>query len=264
VNWLGLPLLPLRILLALVLTLVLALVGSPLALLSRTRLLGIRLWILKIWCLGNRLIFGFWIRTENRPSQKASRGGVLLVSNHVSYWDAFTLGSIYRKTFVAKQEVRKIPLVGFGALITGLLFVERGHMGSRMATIRTVAGALVRGERVMVFPEGTTAATPELLPFHAGAFKAAIDASELATESISLIPVAISYRGFDHHAWGSENGLVHFLRSASMLWHQARIAYGQPIIVTGTNSSALMAQARGECERLFVEIHAKTNGVRNV
>lgn len=248
--WIGVILLPARLVLLVIYTAVLVIIASPLALTPRTRWLFLRLIVLKVWAHGQRWIFGFWVTVRNLPTREDLKHGVLFVGNHVSYWDAFTVASVTLKTFVGKAEVRKIPLVGFGAHLTGILFVERDKMGSRVAMVRTVEEALQRGENVMVFPEGTTEHEPKLLPFHQGVFKAVTD-TEQAGFPVKILPLAISYSKFQDHAWGAQNGATHFLQSASMLFHHAAIVFGDCIEPKGRDARALAHAAHAECERLF-------------
>lgn len=246
----GVILLPVRLVLLVVYTAILVILAAPLALTPRTRALALRLVVLKVWAHGQRWIFGFWVTVKNLPTRKDLEHGVLFVGNHVSYWDAFTVASVTLKTFVGKAEVRKIPLVGFGAHLTGILFVERDKMGSRVAMVRTVEEALQRGENVMVFPEGTTEHEPKLLPFHQGVFKAVSD-TEQAGMPVKIMPLAISYRRFQDHAWGAQNGVTHFLKSASLLFHHAAIVFGECIEPEGRDARALAHAAHAECARLF-------------
>lgn len=248
--WLGALLLPLRIFLSIGYTAIFVITTYPLILLPRERLLRLRRQLIIVWARGNQIIFGFWVSVKNMPNLPALQGGVLFVGNHVSYWEVFTIATRLPKSYVAKAELRKIPLIGDGAKVLGLLFVERSNMGSRVAMIETVKSALVRNEPLMIFPEGTTASEPKILPFHVGGFKAAIDATE-AGQTVHIVPVGISYARFYDHAWGPQNGIAHFLRSAALLWHHAALVFGEPIHVRAGDARELSEHARTECERLF-------------
>src|SRR5437660_924257 len=53
-------------------------------------------------------------------------GGAVVISNHVSWFDVFALASQLPWTsFIAKAELRRIPLFGFAAESVGIVFLDR-------------------------------------------------------------------------------------------------------------------------------------------
>ena len=82
-------------------------------------------------------------------------GGVILAANHRSFLDPFVLGCCVRRPiyFVAKQELFKIPFVGWLLNCLGAFPVRRGE--SDEDTVATAVELLRRGEAVVIFPEGT-------------------------------------------------------------------------------------------------------------
>jgi 1-acyl-sn-glycerol-3-phosphate acyltransferase len=105
---------------------------------------------------------------------------VLLV-NHSSYLDAIVLTSTLPAApgyaYVAKREFESQPLLR--ALFSGLgaIFIERFDIQRSSGEVDLMAAALLRGERLVVFPEGTFGRAAGLKPFHAGAFLAAASAN---------------------------------------------------------------------------------------
>jgi 1-acyl-sn-glycerol-3-phosphate acyltransferase len=101
---------------------------------------------------------------------------VLLV-NHASYLDAIVLTALLPPVpgyaFAAKREFASQPLMR--ALLAGLgaIFIERLDIRRSTEDVELMAAALLRGEHLLVFPEGTFSREPGLKPFHAGAFMAA-------------------------------------------------------------------------------------------
>ena len=78
---------------------------------------------------------------------------------------------------------------------------------------------LTAGERIAFFPEGTTAAQGQILPFHANLFEAAIDAQ------VPVQPFALVYvddKGALHHA-------VDFIGEMSFAQSMVAILSGPPI-----------------------------------
>lgn len=113
---------------------------------------------------------------------------VLLVANHVSWLDVYAINCLVRARFIAKREVRSWPLVGSMVDAFGTLFIRRGCPRDARRVVDQVTAALSRGERVVVFPEGTTTDGSSLGRFYPALFQAAIDAGAVVQ------PVAIRYR----------------------------------------------------------------------
>jgi 1-acyl-sn-glycerol-3-phosphate acyltransferase len=92
---------------------------------------------------------------ENVPKQ----GAFILVSNHISLLDPMIIGSTAGQMagrlvhFMAKEELRHWPVIGWLATQAGVYFVRRGE-GDRAAQ-RLSLDLLARGEPIAVFPEGT-------------------------------------------------------------------------------------------------------------
>jgi len=112
----------------------------------------------------------------------------LMVANHVSWLDVFVICSLAPATFVCKSEVRRWPLIGSLCAKTGTVFLERGNKFAAQRTNQALAEKLRQGERVALFPEGTTGEGRALLPFHAALLQSAIDAGT------QIQPLAIRYR----------------------------------------------------------------------
>jgi len=112
----------------------------------------------------------------------------LLVMNHISWLDVFVLNAVAPSRFVSKAEVARWPLVGYLVSASGTLYIERTRKTAARRTNRMISDALVNGERVAVFPEGTTTAGDRLLRFHAALLQPAI------AEGTAIHPVTLHYR----------------------------------------------------------------------
>ena len=123
---------------------------------------------------------------ENVPRQ----GPFILVANHVSLADppiiGWAAGYLTNRIihFMAKQEVRGWPILGWLAARSGVFFVRRGE-GDR-ASQRDALAMLARGEPIALFPEGTRSRTGVLGDAKAGAALLAM------RSGAPLLPVAIS------------------------------------------------------------------------
>ena len=104
----------------------------------------------------------------------------LVVANHISWLDILVLlaGAPDPATFrlVAKTEVRGWPVVGAFAAIVGTIFIDRSRPRSLPATVAAVQRALCAGDRVAVFPEGTTSCGRRAGAFRPAMFQAAVGA----------------------------------------------------------------------------------------
>ena len=140
----------------------------------------------RLWCRVILAISGCSLRLEGED-HLVSRGPVILAANHASYLDVVILLAALPVAFrfVAKRELVRAPLVGRVIRKVGHLTVERGQASRSVADAERVTRALREGLSVLVFPEGTFARPPGILPFRLGGFKAAVE-----TRS-PVIPVTI-------------------------------------------------------------------------
>jgi 1-acyl-sn-glycerol-3-phosphate acyltransferase len=107
----------------------------------------------------------------------AGGGGAVYISNHVSWFDVFALAAtLPRYTFVAKEELSRIPLFGPGARAAGVVFLDRANRKAAFKSYETAAQEVKRGRAIVVFPEGTRGLDYHLRPFKKGPFVLAIAA----------------------------------------------------------------------------------------
>ena len=113
--------------------------------------------------------------------------GALLLINHTSWLDVFSIAAVVPARFVAKAEIGRWPVFGWLAIVVGTLFVERGRRHAVMRTNQAVAERLRSGQLIGIFPEGTTTDGSRLLPFHANLVQPAIDLG------VPLRPVGVRF-----------------------------------------------------------------------
>jgi 1-acyl-sn-glycerol-3-phosphate acyltransferase len=116
------------------------------------------------------------------------RGHILIVANHISWLDIFVLNAQQPARFIAKAEIRRLPVIGRLCRNVGTLFIERERRRDTHTVNRHTVEALTRGDLVAVFPEGTTSDGTGLLKFHSSLFQPIVDARG------DVQPVAIRYR----------------------------------------------------------------------
>lgn len=128
------------------------------------------------------------VRPRARGARAPGAGPMLLVANHVSWLDVYALHvAVGGSRYVAKREVAGWPVAGGIARGCRTFFHARGNLRDAARVKDAVAAALRDGERVVVFPEGTTTDGHGVGPFHAAFFQAAVDAGA------PVQPVAIRY-----------------------------------------------------------------------
>jgi len=137
------------------------------------------------WLLGGGTVAG----VENVPAT----GPYIVVSNHTSNLDPpFVGAAIGRHTgrvihFMAKEEIRHWPLIGWLARGSGVFFVRRGE-GDRAAQ-RIALEHLAAGRPIGIFPEGTRTRDGVLREPKAGVALLAM------RSGAPLLPVGISGSG---------------------------------------------------------------------
>jgi len=123
---------------------------------------------------------------------------VLYVANHASYLDILALGALIQGVFVAKQEVGTWPGISILARLGRTIFVERRSV--RAAEQSDVIGAhLATGERLIIFPEGTSNSGNRIQPFKSSLFSVAerYGASAQTGENLPVQPITIAYTRLD-------------------------------------------------------------------
>ncbi len=176
-----------RTLLAGVAVFVMTMLLAPLAAIARLLRLSRAWpqWCMRTWARG--ICFASGTRVVLHGAEHmAEHRGVIYASNHVSWFDVFAIASVLpHYTFVAKAELRKIPIFGWGAEAAGVVFLARENRKEAFAAYHDVARQVAEGLSVIVFPEGTRGDDYRLRPFKKGPFVLAIAAKA------SVVPVVV-------------------------------------------------------------------------
>lgn len=130
------------------------------------------------------------LRIRFDPSLPLPRASALVVANHISWLDIVALlasDASSRVRLVAKVEVAAWPVIGRLATLAGAIFIDRTRPRTLPDTVTEVRNALMAGDIVVVFAEGTTCCGAHRAPFRPAMFQAALDAGA------RIVPLSIRY-----------------------------------------------------------------------
>lgn len=148
---------------------------------------GLYEWVARSW--GRWIIWASAVDVvvegvENLPYDRAQ----IIACNHQSWYDVFALAAILPKRFrfIAKAELRKIPLFGYAWESAGHISIVRQDRAQAIQALDKAA-ELVRSDNsaIMIFPEGTRSADGRLKEFKKGAFMLAL------RTGLEIVPAAV-------------------------------------------------------------------------
>ncbi|HSO08205.1 MAG TPA: lysophospholipid acyltransferase family protein [Pelomicrobium sp.] len=138
------------------------------------------------WSLQLLAIAGVRLTVRGDPPGVDPRSGIV-VANHVSWLDIFVIAAVSPSRFVSKSEVRDWPLAGYLATRAGTVYLERARRRDAARVNQHMQELLRGGERLAVFPEGTTTDGTLVKPFHGSLLQPAVEAGA------PVFPAALRY-----------------------------------------------------------------------
>lgn len=136
-------------------------------------------WMAQLAC-----IMGLQVRVTASPLPMPA----LIVANHISWLDVVAIASVRPAQFIAKDNVRRWPVVGALSASSGTHFIQRNNVSALRESNKRVCHSLRLRQHVAVFPEGTTTDGTNVGVFHSALFEAARAAY------CPVQPLAIRYR----------------------------------------------------------------------
>jgi 1-acyl-sn-glycerol-3-phosphate acyltransferase len=182
------------------------------------------------WSASLLRIVGVATRVVGEPPGE-SEIGAMVAANHVSWLDIFAVSSVRPTRFIAKSEIRDWPLAGWVVERAGTIFIHRARRRDTARINELVHAALAQGDRVGLFPEGTTTEGDQLLKFHSSLFEPAV------ANRAHVHPCALRYEYADGTLCRAVAyvGELSFMQSLGLVIRQrgvvARIAFA-PVIET--------------------------------
>ncbi len=146
--------------------------------------------LIRHWSRGLLHICGVRVSAAGIPLA----GPCLVVANHVSWLDIFALNAWGATVFVAKAEIRRWPVLGWLVAGAGTLFIERGNRRAAAAIAQAMVERFARGERLGLFPEGTTSDGLSVLPFRTALLQPALHAD------VPVQPVVLLFHHQGHRS----------------------------------------------------------------
>lgn len=159
-----------------------------------------------------RLFFRYRILHRERMPES---GGVILASNHQSYFDPPLVGIVSRRAvyYLARKTLMEWPF--FGKLFPDMNVIPVDRGGNDMSALKTVIRKIREGEGVVLFPEGTRSKDGDLQPAQAGV--GLVIAKTLAP----VVPMRI-FGSFEAFPRGSKGVKL----------HPIRVVVGKPLVFT--------------------------------
>lgn len=168
--------------------------------------------ITSLVCRSCLFILGIELRLTGQQMRRP--GGV--VANHSSWLDIFVLNAVQQVCFVSKAEVRSWLGIGILARSTGTVFIER-QMRHARAQRAVLTQRLEQGDKLLIFPEGTSTDGLNVLPFKSALFSAFFDPS--IHSKMFIQPISVSY----HSPLGEPTDFFSWFGDMDMFPHLAKV-----------------------------------------
>lgn len=149
-------------------------------------------------------------------------GGLIVASNHVSYWDPPLLGSALPREihYLAKEELFRAPV--FGALIRAYNAIPIRRGVADLSGMARAIEILKQGGVLLMFPEGTRSRDGRLRPPRPGVGMLAVNAD------VPILPCFISGSGRPGR-WLYRGARVRIVFGAPRHWKDLAGPGGDPV-----------------------------------
>ncbi len=151
----------------------------------------------------------------------------LLLSNHSSLLDIPAVCGTFPGSvrFVAKAELRRVPLFGRAMAEGGILFVDRADRAGAIAALSGAGALIERGNSLWIAAEGRRTDGDALGPFKKGPFHVALQLG------VPIVPTWIQ-------------GAAAVIKAGSLVSRSGKVVdvvYGEPIATTGLGKADIPA-----------------------
>ena len=177
---------------------------------------------------------------------------VFYISNHLSWIDILAIAGQSGTAFVAKEEIRAAPVVGWLSTLNRTVYVKRENRLGVAEQINQLRDALEDNWSVTVFPEGTTTDGQSLLPFKTPMLRVL----EPPPPGVMVQPVLLDYGAVaEEIGWiGEESGIDNAKRILSRRGNfQLRVVFLEPFLPQDfPGRKAIAAESRRRIEEALI------------
>lgn len=158
----------------------------------------------QVWSNGIVWLFKYVIGLDYREQGRENipNGPCIIACNHQSLWETAVLCAIFPDaSIVAKQELRKLPIVGWFLHRYPMILVDRaaGRQALRQM-VSEARSAIGEGRKVLIFPQGTRQAVDEPMTFQPAGI-----AALYTNLDVPVLPAAHDSGLF----WGKKTLMIH-------------------------------------------------------
>jgi 1-acyl-sn-glycerol-3-phosphate acyltransferase len=128
---------------------------------------GVRFWMSGIQALLRGLV---GLDYEVRGREHLPPGPAIIAAKHQSAWETLAFNLIVPDLVVAlKRELLRLPFFGWFARKSRMIGIDRRHGASALRSlVREAEVVMARGERLLIFPEGTRVAPGKRVRYQPG------------------------------------------------------------------------------------------------
>ena len=170
-------------------------------------------------------------------------GAVLYTANHISWLDIPCLRAVLDATFVAKDEVRRWPVIGRLSERAGTIFLKRSGHNAANETAENMTWSLARRRPVIVFPEGTPSEGRTVRYFYGRLYQSAVRTQSV----VQAVAIAYPHVGGTHPCVpfvGDDDLVRHLWRLLNEDRVDVRLVFCPPLQAVGQERRALAARSR--------------------
>jgi len=124
-------------------------------------------------------------------------GACLFTANHTSWLDIPIMSSVLPISFVAKSEVAGWPFFGTLARLQETVFVERERRTRTAESRNLIHSRIAQGDRLVLFPEGTSSDGNRVLTFKSALMSVAqlaiVKGEDDREDDLVVQPVSVAY-----------------------------------------------------------------------
>lgn len=198
------------------------------------------------WSAGFIRRLGFQVTWEGTFPEDET---CLFIGNHRSSLDPQVLMSRIKAYPVSRAEVRNWPLVGKGASVTGIIFVDKSSRESRLRAKTALLEEMQKGHSVLIFPEGHTNVEPTTVTFNKGAFEQA------AAGGFRVVPFVIEYEDTRDYWDHTDNFAVHLMKRFGKPYTNILVRFGEP--AASDNGWTLLRQSQAWIDENIVDVRRR-------